>query len=131
MAKRSYGGIGRALSERNFRLFTVGSSLSLVGMWTQRIAVGWLTWQLTKSPAWLGLIAFADLFPTVIFAPIAGALADRIDRLKIMKVTQMLAMLQAVALTALTFLGWIDVWTMLGLSLFLGIVMSFSTAASR
>jgi MFS family permease len=129
MAKRSYGGIGRALSERNFRLFTVGSSLSLVGMWTQRIAVGWLTWQLTKSPAWLGLIAFADLFPTVIFAPIAGALADRIDRLKIMKVTQMLAMLQAVALTALTFLGWIDVWTMLGLSLFLGIVMSFSTAA--
>lgn len=129
MAKRSYGGIGRALSERNFRLFTIGSTLALVGMWTQRIAVGWLTWQLTKSPAWLGLIAFADLFPTVIFAPIAGALADRIDRLKIMKVTQMLAMLQAIALTALTFLGWIDVWTMFGLSLFLGIVMSFNTAA--
>lgn len=129
MAKRSYGGIGRALSERNFRLFTIGSTLALVGMWTQRIAVGWLVWQLTKSPAWLGMIAFADLFPTVIFAPIAGALADRIDRQTIMKVTQMLAMLQSIVLTTLTFLGWIDPWTMFGLSLFLGIVMSFNTAA--
>ncbi len=129
MAKSSYGGIARALSERNYRLFTIGSALALVGMWVQRIAVGWLTWELTKSPAWLGMIAFADLFPTVIFSPIAGALADRIDRLKIMRVTQSLAMVQAVVLTALSYLGWIGPWTMFGLSLFLGIVMSFNTAA--
>jgi len=129
MAKSGYGGIARALSERNFRLFTIGSSLALVGMWTQRIAIGWLTWELTKSPAWLGLIAFADLFPTVLFSPLAGVLADRVDRLTIMKATQTLAMLQSIALTVLTFLGWIDVWTLFGLTLFLGIVMSFNTAA--
>jgi MFS family permease len=129
MAKSSFGGIGRALAERNFRLFTIGSTLALIGMWTQRIAVGWLAWQLTKSPAWLGMIAFADLFPTVIFAPIAGALADRMDRLKIMKITQMLAMVQSIVLTVLTILGWIDPWTLFGLSLFLGVVLSFNVAA--
>ena len=129
MAKSGYGGIVRALSERNYRLFTIGSALALVGMWTQRIAIGWLTWELTKSPAWLGLIAFADLFPTVVFSPIAGALADRIDRQTIMKVTQTLAMGQSIALTALVFLGWAEPWTLFGLTLFLGIVMSFNTAA--
>lgn len=129
MAKSGYGGIARALSERNFRLFTIGSSLALVGMWTQRIAIGWLTWELTKSPAWLGLIAFADLFPTVLFSPLAGVLADRVERLTIMKTTQTLAMLQSVALAVLTYLGWVDAWTLFGLTLFLGIVMSFNTAA--
>jgi len=129
MAKSGYGGIARALSERNFRLFTIGSSLALVGMWTQRIAIGWLTWELTKSPAWLGLIAFADLFPTVLFSPLAGVLADRVDRLTIMKTTQTLAMLQSIALAVLTYLGWVDPWTLFGLTLFLGIVMSFNTAA--
>ncbi|HEY4134026.1 MAG TPA: MFS transporter [Alphaproteobacteria bacterium] len=129
MANRSYGGIGRALAERNFRIFTIGSSLALVGMWIQRIGVGWLAWQLTKSPAWLGMIAFADLFPTVIFTPIAGAIADRMDRLKIMKITQMLAMIQSIVLATLTMLDWIDIWAMFGLSLFLGIVLSFNVAA--
>ena len=48
----------------------VGSAISLIGMWMQRIAVGWLTWQLTGSGFWLGIIAFADFFPV---RPASGA----------------------------------------------------------
>ena len=47
--------MGRALSERNYRLFTIGSTIGLVGQWTQRIGMGWLTWELTHSGTWLGL----------------------------------------------------------------------------
>jgi MFS family permease len=122
-------GIGRAFAERNFRLFTIGSIFSLIGQWTQRIGIGWMTWELTHSGTWLGLIAFADLFPTVVITPFAGVIADRIDRRRIMTVTQTLAMLQAIALAALTLTGLIDIWSLFFLALFLGIVMSFNVAA--
>jgi hypothetical protein len=54
-----------ALPLRNvsFGIYSLGSAVSLTGMWMERIAVGWLTWQLTESGFWLGVVAFADFFP--------------------------------------------------------------------
>ena len=50
----------------NFSWYMGGQTVALVGMWAQKIAIGWLTWELTRSNFWLGAIAFADLFPTVL-----------------------------------------------------------------
>jgi MFS family permease len=121
-----FGTIGATLAHPNFRRFTVGNLASQTGTWVQRIAVGWLTWELTESPAWLGIIAFADLFPTVLIAPFAGAVADRVDRLGGLRVSQSLAMLQAAALAVLVWGGWITIWWLLGLTIFLGAVMAFN-----
>ena len=52
----------QALKLPNYGVYMAGMSVSMVGMWMQRVAVGWLTWELTGSAAWLGAIAFADLF---------------------------------------------------------------------
>jgi len=38
----SFGGIGRALANRNYRVYSYGSAASLIGTWMQRAAVGWL-----------------------------------------------------------------------------------------
>src|SRR5690554_4080607 len=71
-----------ALAVRNYQLFVGGGLISLIGTWMQRIGVGWLMWELTHSGTWLGLAAMADLFPTVVVGPVAGAVADRVDRLR-------------------------------------------------
>jgi hypothetical protein len=49
------------LRHRNYRIYIAGNALSMIGLWTQRVAVGWLAWELTRSGAWLGAVAFADL----------------------------------------------------------------------
>jgi len=121
--------IARALASPNYGRYAAGNSISLVGTWMQRVAVGWLTWQLTESGAWLGAIAFADLFPTVLIAPLAGAAADRWDRLTTLKLGQALLALQATVLFALTATGLITIWSLLGLSLFLGVVAAFNQPA--
>lgn len=121
--------IVRALSNPNFGIYTAGSAVSLVGTWMQRVVTGWLTWELTGSGAWLGLVVFADLFPTVVIGPIAGAYADRSDRLRVTKISQTLAMLQAIALFLLTATGLINIWLLLALTLFLGIVIAFNQPA--
>ena len=77
--------IALPLRNPNFGIYSAGNSVSLIGMWMQRIAVGWLAWQLTHSGFWLGIVAFADFFPTVLVGPVAGAFADRLERLRVIK----------------------------------------------
>jgi MFS family permease len=121
--------ITAALGQRNFAWYIGGSTVALFGIWAQRLTIGWLTWELTHSGFWLGLMVFADLFPTVLLTPIAGVVADRVDRVKMSIVTQALGMLQAFALAALTFSGLIDRWSLLALMVFIGVVWAFNTAA--
>jgi predicted MFS family arabinose efflux permease len=123
------GNIARALRNPNFRIFTVGNAVSLIGTWMQRVVTGWLTWELTQSGFWLGAMAFADLFPTVVIGPFAGAYADRLDRLRVTQVSQILSLVQAVALLILTATGLINIWLLLALTLFLGIVAAFNQPA--
>lgn len=72
-----YGGIGRALSHRNYRLYWIGNTPSLLGFWMQKVGLGHLVWELTGSYGWLGMMGFAALAPSVLLSPIAGAVADR------------------------------------------------------
>lgn len=122
-------GILRALKNPNYGIYTAGSSVSLIGTWMQRVATGWLAWELTHSGTWLGIIAFADLFPTVVIGPFAGAAADRFDRLRVTKISQTLAMGQAILLFVLTVTGAITIWWLLALSAFLGVVVAFNQPA--
>lgn len=117
------------LRSPNYGSYVVGNGISLIGTWMQRIAVGWLTWELTGSPFWLGIIAFADLFPAVIFGPISGAIADRRDRLRLVQVSQGLSCVQAATLFALAAADAIDVYALAALSLFLGIVTAVNQPA--
>jgi MFS family permease len=110
----------QALKVRNYRIYTAGNAISLIGTWLQRIAVGWLAWQLTHSTVWLGFIAVADLAPTIILSPVAGALADRVDRVRLIWATQIAAMSVAVMLTLLTFSGSIAIVSLFCLTLTLG-----------
>lgn len=123
------GTIVRVLRNPNFGRYTAGSSISLIGFWMQRVATGWLTWQLTQSGAWLGIVAFADLFPTMLLGPFAGVAADRWDRLRVTRITQALSLLHAMALFALTVSGVITAPLLLALSFLLGIVAAFNQPA--
>ncbi len=117
--------VWRTLANRNYRNYAAGNLASQIGVWVHRIAVQWLTWELTHSPTWLGIIAIADVFPNVIFAPLAGAVADRVDRLFAMR---LYIAFSACLLTALATLVLSDAMTrelLLVLVLINGVVMAF------
>ncbi|MEX2035404.1 MAG: MFS transporter [Xanthobacteraceae bacterium] len=117
------------LRNANFGIYSAGSGISLVGMWMQRIAIGWLTWQLTQSGLWLGIVAFSDFFPVLLIGPFAGAAADRWDRLRVVKTSQMISLLQATALFALTASGHMNIGLLVGLTAFQGVVVAFNQPA--
>lgn len=122
-------GVSRALQHPPYRLYAAGNAISLIGTWMQRLGIGWLTWELTGSGFWLGLVAFADLFPTVVLAPLAGTIADTGSRLKIMRFTQILSLVQAGLFAILAIAGLLDIWSIFVLALFLGVVSAFDQPA--
>ncbi len=128
------GGFGfmvRALRHRNYRLFFTGQTVSLIGSWMTRIATSWLVYRLTGSALLLGLVGFAGQIPSFLLAPLAGVLIDRWDRHRLLVVTQILAMLQSAALAGLALAGVINIWHVLGLSLFQGLINAFDMPARQ
>lgn len=124
-----FGNAVRALRSRTYRVYTIGNSISLIGTWMQRISVSWLAWELTHSTVWLGVVAVADLVPTLALSPLAGLLADRLDRLRLIRLTQMLAMIQAALLAFLTYTGTIAIALLFALTLLLGAVNAINQPA--
>jgi MFS family permease len=114
-----------SLRSRNFRLFFLGQSISLIGTWMQITAVAWLVWRLSYNPVLLGMVGFVGRIPTFLLAPVAGVMVDRVNRYRLLLLTQMLAMLQALALAALMEMGLLTVWHVLALSLLLGMINAF------
>lgn len=119
----------RALSNPNYGIYAAGNAVSLTGTWMQRVAVGWLAWELTHSSAWLGAIAFAEFVPSLVIGLFAGAAADRWDRLVMTKVTQVMALGQALLLFGLTASGLITPLLLLLLTLTLGTIVAFNQPA--
>lgn len=122
---------GRALRHRNFRLFTFGQTLSLIGTWMQQVAVGWLVYRLTDSAFLLGVVAFVSQGPVFLLAPFAGDVADRFDRRRVVMVTQALMMLQAATLAALVLTDRVTVPWIIGLMALLGALSGFDIPARQ
>ena len=94
-----------SLKSRNFRLWFAGQVVSLVGSWMQATAQGYLVYELTQSAAYLGIVAFANGLPTILFTLLGGVAADRFSKRKVIIAAQSFMMLLAVILAGLTFLA--------------------------
>jgi MFS family permease len=112
-----------------YRRFIAGNILAQTAFWSQRVATGWIAWELTQSPFWLSVVAFSDLIPVLLLAPIAGAVADRHHKLTQVRICQTLSAIQALTLFALAFSGWLTLPSLLILALTLGVIQSFDQPA--
>lgn len=93
----------RALQEKNFRRLWVALTVSAVGTWMQIVALGLLVLDLTHGSALaLGAVSLAQAVSFLIFAPVGGAVADRLDRRRLLLLTQTLMLALAVLLGVLT-----------------------------
>lgn len=115
----------RALRHRNYRLFFGGQAISLTGTWLQQVALSWLVYRMTQSPFMLGLVGFVGMIPTFVCTPFAGVFSDRHDRRRMLILTQTLSMVQAAILAFLFMAHRLEIWHVVVLSAFMGIVNSF------
>lgn len=75
MSDESYS----ALSSQNFRKYLYGNVLSVLGVWIQRLALGWHAWQLSESALVVGIVAAAQFLPLILLTPFFGVLVDQVN----------------------------------------------------
>jgi MFS family permease len=120
-----------ALAYPNFRLWFIAQVIASFGMWMQATAQGYLIYELTLSPVYLGYVSFVSGIPTWVFTLYGGVVADRVSRRTLMLITQSCMMALALVLAALTLLGLIRPWHILVLAFLLGIANSFDAPARQ
>lgn len=105
-----------ALRNRNFTYLLAGLIVSNTGSWMQTVAQGWLLYNLTDSPLYLGLLGFTYGVPMIVLPPIGGVVADRLPRLKLLKFTQISSAVLAALLGVLVSFGAVQPWHLLAFS---------------
>src|SRR5215467_11092713 len=115
----------RALRHRNFRLFFLGQSISLIGNWMTRLATTWLVYHLTESALLLGIVSFAGQIVSFALGPLAGVWVERLDRQKLLVWTQAAAAVQSLALAVLTLAHVITLGEIIALTAFQGLINAF------
>jgi len=115
----------RALRHRNFKLFFLGQSVSLIGNWMTRLATTWLVYHLTQSALLLGVVSFAGQIVSFALGPIAGVWVERLERRKLLVWTQAAAALQSLALAVLTLAHVITLGEIIALTAFQGLINAF------
>jgi MFS family permease len=121
----------RALRHRNYRLYFFGQLFSLSGTWIQNVAQGWLVYELTRSPFWLGLVGFLNFLPLSLFSIFAGSIADRVSKHKMLLILQIPPVLLAFVFATLI---WTETITVVGigaLAFAFGVVNAFDIPARQ
>jgi MFS family permease len=103
--------------------------ISLAGTWMQSTAQGYLIYQLTNSPAYLGVVGFVGGLPSWLFMLFGGVIADRLPRRMLLVITQAAMMVLALVLAALTFTGVVRPWHIIVLAFLLGVANAFDAPA--
>jgi MFS family permease len=118
-----------AFTYRDFRVQWIGACSSAIGPWMQIVAQNWLVLSLTNSTFYLGLDAFLQQLPIILFTLIGGVFADRYDKRKTLMMSQYIQMATSAALAILMYLHVVQIWHILALSFVTGVAQSFGGPA--
>lgn len=69
---------------RNYRLMWGATAFSSGAFWLQQVIIGWIAYELTKSPFLTTVAMGLDALPILIVGPVGGLLADSWDRRKLL-----------------------------------------------
>jgi MFS family permease len=120
-----------SLHNPNYRLYTQGQVVSLVGTWMQTLAQSWLVLQLTGSATAIGFVVALQTLPVLLLGPYGGVLADRMDKRKLMMGLQTMMGVLALILGILTISHNVALWQVYVLALLLGVNNAFENPARQ
>jgi MFS family permease len=96
-----------------FRAVWSASLVSNFGGLIQGVGAAWMMTTIATSPYQVALVQASTTLPIMLFALVAGAIADSFNRRKVMLVAQTFMLVVSALLTLFTWQGWMTPWTLL------------------
>ena len=101
-----------AIRNSNYLIYLAGNTISLHGVWIYRVALGWYAWQISGSEFWIGVVAFSQFAPAVVFGALFGVLADRFDRRAASLLINAMSIMNMLLLGLLVAIGVVDIYVL-------------------
>ncbi len=123
----------RSFSVFNYRVWFIGALVSNVGQWMQATALSWVVLtELTDNDAGaMGITMALQFGPPLVLVSVTGWVADRFDRRKLLMITQGLLLSVGLVIAAMLLTGSMNLLTMYGFALILGIIGAFDNPARQ
>ncbi len=114
---------------RIYRDIWIASLASNFGGLIQSVGASWLMVSLHASPGVISLVQAATTLPIMLFALMAGAIADNADRRKVMLAAQLFLFFVSVALAVASFFGALSPISLLAFTFLIGCGSAFNGPA--
>ena len=114
-----------------FRLVWISSNFVALGLWAERLAVGWLVLEWTDSVLLSAATFAAGSAPSIIAAPFGGAVADRFPRNRLLPITALIITTLILLITLVALSGYSNPWPIFVLIAIQGVVNSFDMPAKQ
>jgi MFS family permease len=118
-----------SLAHTAFRRFWILQLVSLIGIWMQITAQGWLVYDLTSSKFLLGVINAVGGLPILFLSPFGGVIADRFNRKHLLVLTQIIFSLGAFLIGVLISTGQVRFWNLTVIAFIGGVVNALDSPA--
>ncbi|MBU6468403.1 MAG: MFS transporter [Betaproteobacteria bacterium] len=123
----------RSFEKYNYRVWALGSIISNIGTWMQRIAQDWLVLsELTQhSGTAVGIIMALQFGPPILLISFAGRVVDKVDHRKLLIFTQLFLALTAFLLGILVLTHSITLWEVYLFAGLVGCISAFDSPARQ
>lgn len=108
------------LENKTYRMLWSATLASSLGSLVQTVGAGWLMTSIATSPVQVALVAASSTLPVMLFALLAGALADSYDRRWIMLGAQIFMFVVSVGLTIAAWFEVLTPWSLLTFTFLIG-----------
>jgi MFS family permease len=116
----------RAFRHRNYRLYFLGTIVSLSGVWLGQVAQSWLLGTLVgweQAVVYIGLLSSVQFLPVLCLGLFGGVVTDIWPKRRILYVTQSMLLGLQLTLGVLTLTGLVAVWHVFLIALLVGFVL--------
>jgi MFS family permease len=118
----------RSLRVRNYRLFTTGQLVKLIGVWMMFTAQDWLVLDLShNSPGALGVVSALQFTPVLLLTLWGGKLADRYDKRYLLIGANAAFAVTAMVFAVLVASGSVQLWHVFLFAALLGVANAIET----
>ena len=110
-----------SFQHREFRLLWSATAFSGAAFFLQQVILGWMTYDLTRSPLLTSIALGLDAFPVLLGGPLGGVLVDNWDRRKLMALLFAYQGVITLGFAVLVFLDMVGVGHIFGYALLVGL----------
>jgi MFS family permease len=114
------------LADPTFRAIWIATVVSNFGGMIQVVGAAWMMTAMTGSPQMVALVTASNSLPPLLFALLAGALADSFDRRIILICAQSFMFFVSLALAIAAFFGFVTPWVLLTCTFLIGCGAAFN-----